>query len=492
MLFTMGISLYTSRVVLISLGVEDFGIYNVIGGVVVMFGFLNNAMSASTQRFLTYEMGKKENQELNLIFNMSVTIHLLLALIVILLSETFGLWFINYHLNIPEEKIVPANFVFQFSIFAFIVTILYVPYNALIIAHEKMGFYAIITTIEVILKLFIAFIISFATADKLIVYSFLILISTIAIGIGYSIYATSKFNESKLKYQWNAKLFSRMSNFANWNLFGVFAGIAYNQGVNILLNIFFGPIVNAARGIAYQVQGAVNNFVVNFQLAVNPQIIKSYASNDKNYLYSLVFSASKYSFFLLLLVATPILLETDLILKLWLKEIPDYTTIFTRLILVDILIGSISGSLQTLAQATGRIKQYQIVVSGILLLNLPLSYIFLKSGFSPQSTIIISILCSLAALVGRLVILNRNEAFPIQTFLQTTIIRILIVAPLAIALPVWYITSTPPSIVRILVTTTISIGTTTTSIWLLGTSKTERKFILSIVRNKKMPPRFPN
>lgn len=485
MFFTMAISLYTSRVVLSSLGINDFGVFNVIGGVIVLFGFLNNAMSASTQRFLTFEMGKTIGQKINLIFNISITIHLIIALIVILLSETIGLWFIQNHLNIPPDRINAANWVYQLSILSFIITILYVPYNAIIIAHERMGFYAIITTIEVILKLLIVFILAFTKYDKLITYSFLLFLVTLTIGLGYVVFVTVQFKESKLKFYWDSTLFLRMSSFANWNLFGVFAGIAYNQGVNILLNIFFGPVINAARGIAYQIQGAVNNFVINFQLAVNPQIIKSYAANNKNYLYSLIFATSKYSFFLLYLVAMPLLLETEFVLKLWLKEIPDYTTIFTRLILIDILIGSISGSLQTFAQATGNIKRYQIVVSGILLLNLPLSYISLKIGFEPQSTIIISIICSLAALAARLVVLKLNEEFPIHTFFHITVKKILFVAPVAIIFPVWYSSISLNSLGSFLITTIISITSTIISIFLLGTSRPEREYIITFIKNTK-------
>ncbi|MDL2323458.1 lipopolysaccharide biosynthesis protein, partial [Bacteroidales bacterium OttesenSCG-928-A17] len=390
MLFSMIVSLYTSRVVLNTLGVEDYGIYNVVGGIVVLFGFFNNAMSASTQRFLTFELDRGSFERLRSVFGVSVTLHSIIALIIFILAETIGLWFLNTQINIPFERIEAANWVYQFSIFSFIITVITVPYSASIISHEKMSFYAYLGIIEVILKLLIVFILTYGNYDKLKFYAMLTFIVILIIRFTYVLYCRKEFNESKSGFLWDKELFRSMGSFANWNLLGVFAGIGYNQGVNILLNIFFGPTINAARGITFQVQGAVNNFVSSFQTAVNPPIVKAYATNNISFLYNLVFTSSKASFFLLFIISLPVMINTEEILTLWLKNPPDYSTTFTRLILCDILVGALSGSIHTLVQATGNIKKYQLLVSGILLLNLPLSYLFLKMGYPPQITFIIS------------------------------------------------------------------------------------------------------
>ena len=328
-----------------------------------------------------------------------------------------------------------ANWVYQFSIFAFIITILYVPYYSIIIAHERMNVFAFVSIIEVVLKLFITFLVAWSGSDKLKLYAILIFCVSLVIGIFYRLYCKSHFAESRFNLFWDKKLFKKMSSFASWNLLGVFAGITYGQGVNLLLNVFFGPVVNAARGIAYQVQGAVNAFVTNFQVAVNPPITKSYASGDIDYMHSLIFSASKYSFYLLLMLSLPLLLETEFILQLWLKAVPEYTAIFTSLVLIDILICSLSASLQTTAQASGNVKLYQTIVSGILLLNLPLSYILLKLGYAPQTTFIVSIITSLGALIARLIVLKIIISFPVKKFVTNVVYKVIVVSILGSIIP---------------------------------------------------------
>jgi O-antigen/teichoic acid export membrane protein len=485
----MAVSLYTSRVILNTLGVEDFGIYNVVGGIVIMFGFLNSAMAASTQRFLTFEMDNGDIRQLNRIFSMSISIHAIIAILVLILSETVGLWFLNTKLNIPLERMAAANWVYQFSIFAFIVTVLNVPYSAVIIAHERMKIYAYLGILEVVLKLLIVFMLVWFGFDKLIFYAVLVFAVTLLIRITYTIYCQQKFAECRYHIFWNKKLFQQMSSFANWNLFGVFAGIAYNQGVNILLNIFFGPTINAARGVAYQVQGAVNGFVTNFQLAVNPPITKAYAIGDKKYMYSLVFSAAKYSFYLLLLLTLPVLLETEFILMLWLKTVPDYTIIFTQLILLDVLVCSLSGSLQTMVQATGKVKIYQLIVSGILLLNLPVSYILLHLGLAPQSTFVVSIVISFIALLARLAVLKNTENFPVRIFFSTVLFRVALVFFIAAIVP-YYISTLIFSPGNQFITVFIlSVFSVITSVYFMGLTKSERiyfnNFFHKLISKKK-------
>ena len=477
MLFAMGVSLYTSRVILNALGVLDFGIYNVVGSIVVMFGFFNNAMTAATQRFLTFEMGKGDVAMLNRIFSISVTIHTIIAVIVLVLAESVGLWILNYKLNIPLGRMEAANWVYQFSVLSSILTILNVPYNASIIAHEKMNVYAFVSILEVLLKLFIVFVLLWFKFDKLIFYSILIFLVTTIIRIFDSFYCKKYFAECTYRFIWDKTIFKEMSSFASWNLFGVFAGIAYMQGVNILLNVFFGPAVNAARGIAYQVQGAVNGFVSNFQLAVNPPITKSFASGDNSYMYSLIFNASKYSFYFLLLLSLPVMVETEFLLRLWLNNVPDYTITFTRLVLFDVLICSLSGSLQTMAQATGKVKTYQLVISGILLLNLPFSYLLLKLGFAPQATFVVSIVSSLAALLARLIVLKIIASFPVKDFITIVLLPVGIVFLTASLIPYYLSTQFPDSLKQFIIIFISSLLSTLCFVWLLGMNKEEKTYL---------------
>ncbi|TWR28010.1 lipopolysaccharide biosynthesis protein [Mucilaginibacter achroorhodeus] len=438
MLLSMLVTLFTSRVVLNALGVQDFGIYNVVGGIIVMLGFFNSAMTASTQRFLTFELGKNDITQLRKTFNMSSTVHAIIAVIVLILAETVGLYFLNHYLHIPAQRMYAANWVYQFTIFAFIVTVISVPYNAAIIANERMNLYAFVGLFEVFAKLAIAFILTYGHFDKLIVYAILLFLVAVIIRIIEGIYCKKHFVEcSEYKLIWDKEMFNRLGSFASWNLLGVSAGIGYNQGVNILLNIFFGPTVNAARGIAYQVQGALTNFVTNFQVAVNPAITKAYAQDKISETLNLVFAASKFSFYLLLFLSLPIIVEAQFILQLWLKTVPSYTVTFTQLVLLDVLIGSISGALQSLAQATGNIRRYQLVISGILLLNLPTSYVLLKMGFSPQVTVLVSISFTIVALIARLGILKDIASLPVFRFTKTVLLQAVMVAILAF-MATWY------------------------------------------------------
>jgi len=476
MFFSMIVTLYTSRVLLDALGVEDFGIYNVVGGVVIMLGFLNNAMAASTQRFLTFALGKQELDKIRKVFNMSITIHIIIAFCIVLLAETVGLWFLNNKLSIPFDRLFAANWVYQFSILSFIASVLSVPYNAAIIANEKMKIFAVVGIIEVVLKLLIVLIVMALPYDELIAYGLLLSFVSVVVGGFYFTYCRKTFEESKGYYfNWDKNLFKEMGNFASWNLLGVTAGIGYNQGVNILLNIFFGPTVNAARGIAFQVQGAVSRFVTNFQIAVNPSITKLYAQGEMTSSFNLVFSSSKLSFYLLLFLSLPILLQTDVILGLWLKQVPDYTVVFTQLVLIDILIGSLSGPLQILAQATGEIRKYQIYVSGILLLNLPTSYIFLKLGYLPESTMFISIFFTFIALWMRLRILNQMASFPMAQFLKDIVLKVGIITSVSLAPALLFKMNTSDSFWNFIIVVSLSILSTIISILAFGLNKEEKK-----------------
>jgi O-antigen/teichoic acid export membrane protein len=480
MLFSMVVSLYTSRIVLNTLGVEDYGIYNVVGGIINMFSFLNGAMAAGTQRFLTFELGKNDAIQLARVFSMSMTIHLMIVLAVFVLAETVGLWLVNTQLKIPSERMVAANWVYQFSVLSAMVGIWSVPYNAAIIAHERMNVYAYVSIIEVILRLLIVFLLQWFGFDKLKFYAVLAFSVSFIVRVIYGRYSKIHFSETRFSFFWNKSLFRTLINYAGWNLFGNFAIITYDQGVNILLNIFFGPAVNAARGIAFNVKAAVYGFVQSFQVAINPQIIKSFAVDDLKQMHQLIYQGAKFSFFLLYFLSLPILLETEIVIRLWLKIVPNYTVVFTQLVLIAILIDCISGPLMTAAQASGKIKVYQIVVGGILLLILPVSYILFKLGFSPDVTFFVSIGASIVALFFRLKIISPLVGLSIISYLKYVVLKIMQVVLPSLIIPLLALILLPSGFVRLFLIILLSMISTGICIYLIGLTCTERTFI----RNK--------
>lgn len=418
MLLTMAVALYTSRVVLQTLGVEDFGIYNVVAGFVMMLGFLQGAMSSATQRFLAFELGKSDDRDVHRIFSMSLNVHILIAIIVLLLGQTIGLWFLETQMTIPIDRMIAAKWVFNLAIVTFMIEIIKVPYNAMIIAHEEMSIFAWMSIITVLLKLLIVFMLVWFGIDKLILYAILSLAVTFIVFMMYAGYCRIKYIESKFRFYWEKNLFKVMLSYTGWNLWGSIAVILSSQGVNILLNIFFGPTINATRAISMQVSSTLNNFVQNLQVAINPQIIKSYASQDIAYMHQLNCYGAKYNFFLLFFLSIPVLINTDFILIMWLGSIPEYTSIFVKLTIVNILIDCISAPLMTSAQATGKIKLYQTIVGGILLLNLPFSYFVLKMGGEPYSVLFVGIGASIFAFIARLIIVNKLIYLPITVYLR--------------------------------------------------------------------------
>ena len=492
MLLTMAVSLYTSRIVLNTLGVEDYGIYNVVGGFITMFAFLNSAMASATQRFLAFEIGRNDKLQLGNVFSMSVNIHFLIAFGILLIAETAGLWFLNTQLTIPPERMIAARWVFHFSVLALMVYMISVPYNAIIIAHERMNIFAWVSIAEVSLKLFIVFMLRWFGFDRLKFYAVLMFGVALVIRLIYGFYCNHAFQESKFKFYWNKPLFKTLVSYAGWNLWGQLSAVMKGQGVNILLNIFFGPVVNAARGIAYQIQGAVYGFVMNFQMAMNPQIIKSYAANELKFMHKLIFRGAKYSFFLLYTLSLPILLETEIILKLWLKIVPDYSIIFTKLVIINVLIESISGPLITAAQASGKIRLYQGVVGGFYLIILPISYLFLKLGFEPQITFIISISVSTISILVRLVILKNLVQIKIKDFLVEVILKTTIISLVSIILPFAITLIMEESFKRLIILVFVASSNVIITVFFLGLSKTERYYFLqaatkikNVVINKK-------
>lgn len=486
MFLIMGITLYTSRIVLRELGVSDYGIYNLVGGFVAMLGFFNAAMSSATQRYLSFDIGRGDLDRLKKTFSATLTIHILIAIVGFLLAETLGLWYINTKMVFPSERVYAVNVVYQFSILTFLLSIIQVPYNALIIARERMNMYAYVSILEAILKLLIVFFLVYFGSDKLITYSILTFVVAFAIRITYQIYCRREFTESKYKFQYDKQYYKELIGYSGWNLFGNIASVAKGQGVNIVLNIFFGTIVNAAYGITNQVFSAVNMFVSNFQLALNPQIIKNYSQGNFKQSHYLISQGAKFSFFLMLIIVTPILLNTDYILNFWLKTPPEHTTIFVQLCLINILIDCLSGSLMTGAQATGKIKWYQIIVGTLVFLNLPISYFVLKLGAKPYSVYYVSIFISIISLQFRLYFLKKTMNFDVKTYYWTVLLKVIVLSCLALIM-VYCIKTYFRYEVSFLVFIVESSSIVLLLIFLiilLGTTKKERDPIIQLVRKK--------
>ena len=426
MLLIMGITLYTSRIVLSILGVNDFGIYNVVGGIIVMLGFLNSSMSSATQRFLSYELGKKNTEDLKKVFSISLSIHIIIAIIILIIAETIGLWIVNSKLTIPDDRLYAANWVYQFSILSFILNVLSVPYNALIISHEKMSIYAYISFIEIIFKLLILYPLSIINFDKLIFYSFLTCITSFVVRLIYQFYCKSKYPESKYRFVWDIDIAKKMTFFSGWNLFGSITYIMRKQGTNILLNIFFGPVVNASKALAYQIESGIESLASNFQAALNPQIIKSVASENQKRTLDLFQFGCKISFFLMLCLIITIYYDIEYILSLWLGNIPEYCVIFTQIVLIEGLINTLSRNFNNLVQAIGSIKAYNIINGLFFISILPISYVLLKLGFSAVSTLVIIVISSFIGLFLRIYLINKLIEISIMTFYKVVILRLLL------------------------------------------------------------------
>ena len=478
MFFTMAVSLYTSRVILNTLGVEDFGIYNVVGGIITMFTFINSAMVSSTQRYLNFELATGDENRLRNVFNTSLQIHALISLVIILLGETVGLWFLLEKLVIPEKRMMAAMWVYQCSIFSCVVSIMSAPYNAEIVAHEKMSAFAYISVLEVSLKLLIVYLLVVLPYDKLAVYAILMLLVQFLIRYIYSRYCHKHFKESYFRANIDKLLFKEMSGFAGWSFVGNLASILFTQGLNMMLNLFFGPVVNAARGIAVQVQSTVTQFVTGFQTALNPQITKSYASGELCQMHNLMFRSARFSFFLLFFVSLPVLLETEFLLKLWLKTVPDNTVVFTQLILCVSLLFTTANPCTIANQTTGNVKVYQLVVGGILIMILPVSYIFLKIGAPAYSVFIVHFCLEIIAQFGRIYMLRQLIKLPVREYLKNTYIPIMATVIVAIILPLIVHSLFDEGLKRFIVvgfTCVISVGI---SAMMIGLTKHERVFLL--------------
>ena len=477
MLFILAVTLYMSRITLNILGVDDYGIYNVVGGVVAMFGFINGSMSSATQRYITFALGKGDEWQLQKVFSTTLQIHVLIAFIIVILSETIGLWFLYNKMQIPADRMDAAFWVMQCSILSTVVMIVSVPYNADIIAHEKMSAFAYISVLEVLLKLAIVYMLVVFSVDKLILYAVLLLGIQLLIRFCYSIYCNRYFKETKYRHVWDKTLFKEMTGFAGWSLFGNLSSVLFTQGLNMLLNVFFGPVVNAARAVAVQVQSAIQQFVGNFQMALNPQITKTYAQGKMEEMHTLMFRSARFSFFLLFFLSLPVLFETEYILKVWLKTVPDNTVTFLRIMICTSLIYTCANPMIIANQATGKVKKYQAVCGSTLILILPISWILLALGFPAYSVFIVHFVMEGVCQLARMIMLRPLIGLRLRDYFWNIYSRVAIVVAAAVILPWLVYISMPEGFLRFLTIGFVCVISVSSSAYLLGLSSGERVFI---------------
>lgn len=483
MFLMMGVTLFTSRVILQTLGVEDFGIYNVVAGIVVLFAFINNAMAIASQRFLSFALGKKDDQEVKRVFSMSLTSHIAIAGLILFLAETIGLW-VLWKMNFPENRLTAVGLTYHFAVFTCVANILRVPYNAAIIAYERMSFYAWISIFEVIFKLAIVFLLVKYYGDKLILYSFLLFVVTVIINVAYKVYANRKFTTSKYQFYWDKSLFKQFISFSGWSLTGSLANVGAQQGLNMIINVFCGVVVNAAVGISNQVMGAVGQFLSNFQTAFNPQLVKSYATGDKEYFMSLIFKSSKFSYYLMFIISLPAIVNCDFLLKMWLGDVPAYSVAFSQLMLVFLLFDAISGPLWISVQATGKIKSYQLLMSFLILLNLPVAYFLLRYGYSPVYVFIVRVVINIITLIARMLYLRPLIQLSIRKYIVQVLVPIFFVTIISLPLPLWVYSNLETGWTNLLIVSLLSILVTSVLIYTMGLNRGEKQWIKTIIKEK--------
>ncbi|MDY2942993.1 MAG: oligosaccharide flippase family protein [Paludibacteraceae bacterium] len=483
MLFLMAVNLYTSRVILHALGVEDYGIYNAVAGVVAMFSMVSLSISGAISRFLTFALGQSDDTKVARVFCTSLIIQIIIACLVVLLVEIIGVWFLNAKMTIPTGREIAANWLLQIALVTFVFNLWSTPYNACLIAHEKMNAFAFIGIFEGCANLGVAFLVGYAPFDKLIYYALLLCLVAIITRVVYALYCKRHFTECTFRWVFDKSLFKEMFAFAGWNFIGATSGLFRDQGINILFNVYYGPVVNAARGLAIQVQTAVTKFSQSFFTAVKPQIVKSYASAYYEDAHNLVMRSSRLGFIVLMFLIVPIISETEFILNIWLEEVPEHTIAFVRIILLCTLIDSISHPLIELMFATGNIKKYQIVVGSVNLLNFPAAWMVLLFGGSSEIAQATIIIFSLVALLLRVKMLKSMTGFPAKSFLVTTILRCFFLLLLSVVAAVIVLYFLDYGIVRFCISMIVIEGMIIISTYCLGLNKGEKKYIVNKIKS---------
>lgn len=485
LLITLALGLFTTRIVINALGIDDYGIYGVVAGLITMFGFMNAAMSSSTQRYLAFNLGLKKPIKLQQTFTTAVNIHLFIGVVTFILAEGVGVWAVNYLLDIPKERLSAANIVFQFSLITFFFGIVQVPYHAATIAYERMSAYAYISIVDAVLKLIAAYLLMTAPFDRLVFYSQLLAFISIFSFIAYFIYVQVQFKEIKYIKYFDREYYKEILSFSGWNLFGNIAAVARGQGVNILINIFFGVALNAAYAVAMMLQGVLTQFAASLQQAINPQIIKSYAQGKLERTECLIHLSSKFSFFVMLILITPLYLNLDYILNLWLGMVPDYASLFISYLFVLVLIEVLSNSLMIGMQSTGKIKEYQMVVGFLVFLNFPIVYLVYMIYLKVELAFFVLIGMSIISLYARLVFVKCYLSFSIIRFHKRVIFRIL--PPVFfIAIMIFYDVnhSLSTGFMKVFLDTILFSLMTIFVIYLLGLNVRERTYLNRVIVKK--------
>lgn len=476
----LAVNLYTVRVVLATLGTQDYGIYNVVAGVVALFSFVNNAMTTATQRFLNFNLGRKDSEKTRQTFSESLLIHGGISIVFVILAETAGLWFVDFQLNIPAERHSAMMWVYQMSVITTVFSILRVPYNAVIIAYERMSFFAWMSIIESVLKLVVASLMVASPMDKLLTYASLQGSVSLIILLCHKLYCRQNFSVARYTRQNDRKSMLEMIRFSGWSLWGATANACTQQGTNIVLNLFTNVTVNAAMGIASQVNGAVYSFVGNFQTAFNPQLVKSYAAGETGRFENLVVRSAKFSFYLLTLLVVPLFINCEYVLELWLGTVPEHGVNFVRLILVWSLVDSLNGPLWMSIQATGNIRRYQVIVSTLIFANLPASIVALGTGCPPESILMIRIVLAMITTIWRVFFLGGRVNLPMKRFFLEVLCRstcVLLIGFSATSLVV----REPSDAGGLISSCLVSLLVNLTAIYLIGMTRTERHLMYGLV-----------
>lgn len=479
----MMVSLYTSRVVLQNLGIIDYGIYNTVAGFVAMFSIISGSIAVAISRFLTIEVGRGNDDKLNVVFSTSFIIQIFILLFVIALAEILGVWFLNAKMVIPEERLLSSNIVFQCSLITFAINLLSVPYNALIIAYEKMSAFAYISILEVLLKLFVTFLIKIFSFDKLSLYAFLLCIVSVAIRLVYGIYCKVKFKKVRFKFFFDRTIFKEMFSFIGWAFLGNGVIVLRDQGVNVLLNLYCGPAINAARGVAMQVNTAVYSFVQNFMTAVNPQITKNYANKQYNEMHKLIIQSSKLGFFIMLILVVPLCANINYILSIWLVEVPEFTSNFIKLVLIFSLTECLSQPLVTGVLAEGHIKTYEIFLTLIYIVYFIICLFLLKLKFSPDF-VFLSLIIAKVFVIILLLFRSKKYGFEVIAYLKGVILYVLPITAVSFGFITFLPVNNAQNFGTFMIQSMINFLFTSIVIFLIGITKEERKMLKQFIANK--------
>lgn len=484
MLFTMSVGFYTSRIILDALGFVDYGIYNVVGGIVSTLSVLNGSMAGATQRWITIALGKGNVEYLKKVFSIGVSAQVLIAFAVLVIIETFGLWYLYNYAVIPVERMSASFWVFQISAITMVLNILNVPFLGAIMAHEKMGAFALFSIIDVLMKLLICYVLYVTTQDKLIIYASLLLVTYMINFFAQQIYCYKKFIEARFKLGWDKEILKQMWSLAFWSMSGNVAYIGYTQGITLLINLFFGPAMNAAMAISTQAGNIINQFSANFQTAMNPQITKSYAKSNFDQMHDLIFRSSKFSYFLMLVFVVPLFFEAELLINLWLKEVPDHTISFLRIGLFTSMFMAVRNPLITAAQAQGDLKKYQFVVIPILLMVSPISYVLFKLGGIPETASVVMLIIIIAAVFASAYMLGSMVHLNLKDYINKVLVKIFIVTVLSFIIPSIIYFMLEEGVLRFFILGSASVLACVISIFNVGLTQSERVFITTMIASK--------